>query len=275
MSRLLSADFSKLKKNKLFLICLVGMFLLELFLKITDCINAGQSQPILRSMLFTYVLIIGFLIAALDSLFVGTEYSDGTIRNKLIVGHKRESIYLSNLITCSAGGVLLCLSYFVPALIVGIPFCGIESGDLKTIFLVLLGSLFMSLSFTSLCTMAGMLFQNKAHTAILTILGVCFFFVVSIYITGQLNISETIPTVIQNGNEIVKDVGTELNPAYVGGVKRAVYQFLNNVLPTSQAITFWMSSYDATSVFLSLYSVGVIIVTTVIGVCVFKKRDIK
>ena len=95
---------------------------------------------------------------------------------------------------------------------------------------------------------------------------------VSIYITGQLNISETIPTVIQNGNEIVKDVGTELNPAYVGGVKRAVYQFLNDVLPTSQAITFWMSSYDATSVFLSLYSVGVIIVTTVIGVCVLKKE---
>ena len=58
-----------------------------------------------------FVLMSGVVLSAFCSLFVGAEYSDGTIRNKIAVGHSRAAVYLANLVTCSAAGVLICLGY--------------------------------------------------------------------------------------------------------------------------------------------------------------------
>ena len=48
-------------------------------------------------MMLNYINIIGLFMAMFTSLFIGTEYDYGTIRNKIIVGHSRTSIYFSNL----------------------------------------------------------------------------------------------------------------------------------------------------------------------------------
>ena len=61
--------------------------------------------------------VVGILISIFYSLFLGTEYNDGTIRNKLIVGHKRETIYLASFIT---GTVAVTIIYFIWGLIGGI-----------------------------------------------------------------------------------------------------------------------------------------------------------
>ena len=37
-------------------------------------------------------------LSILITLFIGIEYSDKTIRNKLIVGHSRSEVYLANLV---------------------------------------------------------------------------------------------------------------------------------------------------------------------------------
>ena len=42
MSRLLSADFAKLRKNKFFWICMAGMFLFGVFMAIMDYISTLQ-----------------------------------------------------------------------------------------------------------------------------------------------------------------------------------------------------------------------------------------
>ena len=279
MSRLLSADFAKLKKNKFFWLCIIGMIGFGLFMKIMEYISMQQytdEAPSLESMLSVYSMVIGFLTAAFVSLFVGTEYSDGTIRNKIIIGHSRASIYFSNLITCSAAGLFMCLSYLLPAITAGIPLCGIETADFRYIVSMALCSFIMTLAFTSLCTLVGMLCQNKAMASVITILSVCLLFVASVYISAKLNEPETYSEITAFGSDsdvtYAKDVP---NPRYLRGTQRQVYEFLDEFLPTGQAVILTRGDQEASFLLMSAYSAGITAAAAGIGIFVFRKKDIK
>ena len=283
MSRLLYADFVKLRKSRFFWISVIVMALWGIFMKVMEYIatvSYGYEPPALSSMLFAFALFAGILQAAQTSLFIGTEYSDGTIRHKLIIGHTRAAIYLSNLTVCSVAGIAMCTAYLAGALAAGIPLCGLDGVSLKGIVL-LLCTFLMSLALTSLFTLIVMLCQNKALSAVATLLGVCFFIVVSIYVTAKLSQPETIPQVTYTlgdaGQAVaVSDESTPdiPNPAYPRGMERRVYQFLESFLPTGVGAS--LSQGTLASPGLSCLYQGIITVAaTGIGISAFRKRDIK
>ena len=279
MSRLLCADFAKLKKNRFFWLCIIGMVGFGLFMKIMEYITMQQyadEAPPLDSMLSVYSMVIGFLTAAFVSLFVGTEYSDGTIRNKIIIGHSRAAIYFSNLITCSAAGFFMCLAYLLPALAAGIPLCGIKTADFRYLAGMILCSFIMTLAFTSLCTLVGMLCQNKAMTAVITILSVCLLFAASVYISAKLNEPETYPEIsaFADDGSVIDDRDVP-NPGYVRGTQRQIYEFLDEFLPTGQSVILTRGDKDASFLLMSAYSAGITAVAAGIGIFIFRKRDIK
>ena len=279
MSRLLCADFAKLKKNRFFWLCIIGMVGFGLFMKIMEYITMQQyadEAPPLDSMLSVYSMVIGFLTAAFVSLFVGTEYSDGTIRNKIIIGHSRAAIYFSNLITCSAAGFFMCLAYLLPALAAGIPLCGIKTADFRYLAGMILCSFIMTLAFTSLCTLVGMLCQNKAMTAVITILSVCLLFAASVYISAKLNEPETYPEISSFADDgTVIDARDVPNPGYVRGTQRQIYEFLDEFLPTGQSVILTRGDKDASFLLMSAYSAGITAVAAGMGIFIFRKRDIK
>lgn len=279
MSRLLCADFAKLKKNRFFWLCIIGMIGFGLFMKIMEYITMQQyadEAPPLDSMLSVYSMVIGFLTAAFVSLFVGTEYSDGTIRNKIIIGHSRAAIYFSNLITCSAAGFFMCLAYLLPALAAGIPLCGIKTADFRYLAGMILCSFIMTLAFTSLCTLVGMLCQNKAMTAVITILSVCLLFVASVYISAKLNEPETYPEISAFADDgSVIDARDVPNPGYVRGTQRQIYEFLDEFLPTGQSVILTRGDKGASFLLMSAYSAGITAVAAGMGIFIFRKRDIK
>lgn len=279
MSRLLCADFAKLKKNRFFWLCIIGMVGFGLFMKIMEYITMQQyadEAPPLDSMLSVYSMVIGFLTAAFVSLFVGTEYSDGTIRNKIIIGHSRAAIYFSNLITCSAAGFFMCLAYLLPALAAGIPLCGIKTADFRYLAGMILCSFIMTLAFTSLCTLVGMLCQNKAMTAVITILSVCLLFAASVYISAKLNEPETYPEIsaFADDGSVIDDRDVP-NPGYVRGTQRQIYEFLDEFLPTGQSVILTRGDKDASFLLMSAYSAGITAVAAGMGIFIFRKRDIK
>ena len=189
MSRLLSAGFSRLKKSKCFRGFMIFMFLFGGYLKIAEFYNQEKyntSIP-LDSGLFVYVTVIGILLAAFISLFIGTEYNDGTIRNKLVIGHTRSAIYLSNLIVCLAAGLLMCLSFLCASLLIGIPLLGPFSINVQNIAVMVLVSFMMSFAFTGLLTLTAMICQSRAVTAVINILAVFFLLLVSMVITSGVS----------------------------------------------------------------------------------------
>lgn len=279
MSRLLCADFSKLKKNRFFWLCIISMAGFGLFMKIMEYITMQQytdETPSLDSMLSVYSMVTGFLTAAFVSLFVGTEYSDGTIRNKIIIGHSRSSIYISNLITCAAAGLFMCLAYLLSALAAGIPLCGVKTADFRYLAGMVLCSFIMTLAFTSLCTLVAMICQNKAMTAVITVLSVCLLFVVSVYISAKLNEPKTyseITTFADSGAvAAARDVP---NPGYVRGTQRQIFEFLEEFLPTGQSVILTRGDQEASFLLMSAYSAWIAAVASGVGILIFRKRDIK
>ena len=85
MNNLLSAYFQRLLKSRLYW-CLLGLMILSgiiiPILAHREMIAYGTDYT-LESRLVWHFLIIGFIVAIFCSWFLGTDYSDGTIKNKI------------------------------------------------------------------------------------------------------------------------------------------------------------------------------------------------
>lgn len=259
---------------------MIGMFLFGIFMAVMNYISTrqyGDYEAQITNVLFIYALTVAILIPAFVSLFVGTEYSDGTIRNKMIIGHTRTCIYLSNLIVSSTAGLGFCISYIVGVIVAGLPLYTIDTGILEGTVILVLCSFVMSIAFTALCVLTAMLCQNKALTAVINILTAFCLLVISIYIMSRLSQPEVYPGFGLNTEtgkvEMAEDVP---NPSYLRGTEREVYQFFNDFLPTGQAANIsGQGGLSQSPGLLTAYSASIIIVSTGVGMFVFKKKDIK
>lgn len=111
MRKLLTANLFRLRISRIFHIELIAVCLLGVIEVIIAAIQHRTHLSFgtaihLDSVLFGHTLFIGVFMAVFCSLFMGTEYSDGTLRNKIISGHLRRDIYFANLI------LILWLLYF-------------------------------------------------------------------------------------------------------------------------------------------------------------------
>ena len=275
MRKLYAANLIRLWKNKIFRGSLILMAVLGAYIPVTDYINMRQDNSVipLESSFFSYIIFLPIILSVFCSMFVGTEYSDGTIRNKITVGHKRQDIYLANLFICMTAGVLLNMVFSVCYLGVGIPLLGFFEIPLRGIGVFFLASLVLYVTFAAMFTCAAMSNANKAAGAVLCVLSVFLLIAVGTYIESRLSEPE-----IYNGYVITEDgveIGDERkNPAYLDGTKRKVYEFLHDFLPGDQIIQ--CSSMEAEHPFrLPVYSAIIFAGTTAAGIVIFKRKDIK
>ena len=275
MRKLLSANFCRLRRDKVFWIGFLAMLVYTVVSMLSCCKqalrDASSFEYTLDTFYFLYNIPIGFPIAVYISLFLGTEYSDGTIRNKLIVGHTRHDIYLANLFTNIFCGILLLLAGILGGLC-GIPFLGTwKMGKMVLVFLLV--NAMCMVAYAAIFTLIGMLCSNKAIAAVLSIL--LFLGLMAIAFNVYYRLEE--PEVV-NGLIFTKEgmqVGEpEPNPRYLTGWKRELYQFAMDFLPTSQC----MQMEELTVVHpirMILSSVGITLVTTLGGIAAFAKKDLK
>ncbi len=277
MSKLLSANFDRLKRSKIFWICMAFLFAFGSFTVLTYYMTVRKyGFPIyLDNSLMIYTTFIGVLLAVFCSLFVGTEYSDGTIRNKLIVGHSRISVYLSYLVVCVVAGLLMCLAYLASILAIGIPLLGFFQMDLKWVCILTLTAFSLSIAFSALFTMLALLNQSKALVAVLSILGAFLLLFAGTYIYARLNEPE-----IFEGYSYTDDTGETIteeaqpNPNYLRGTQRRIYEFLYDFLPGGQATQLSNQSVEHPWR-LILYSSVITVSTTGLGILFFRRKDLK
>ena len=274
MSRLLSANFIRLRKDKVFWIGIIFMLGAGVFfpvMRYMDMKHAGYKNNIDNGF-FAAALFIGIVMAVFCSLFIGTEYSDGTIRNKVIIGHKRTAIYFANLICAIVVSAAMCAVFFLAYLSVGIPLLGFFETEIKVVLLFVFTVFLLAAAFSSIFTLISMLNQSKAITAVICILSAFLLLFAGAQLNRMLKEPETNMglTMTESGQEYEEIP----NPKYLDEGERKIVQFFYDFIPGGQVMQC-MSLEAVNFAALPVYSVIIIVLTTGTGVFFFKKKELK
>lgn len=243
MRKLLSANLSRLWINKAFWLTAIIMSSAEGFICL---LLLGQDSMPMDYILFISLQGIGILASVFFSLFLGTEYSDGTIRNKLIVGHKRSSIYMASFITGIIAVTIIYLAGVLTGSVIGIISFASPNYSIGQIAIAGVIGWLASVSYISIFNLVGMLSSSKAKTSIICILTAF----------------------------ILVFAGLTVYAILSGGSQNVVYQFLLEFNPFGQ--TMQTMSIDIASPWkLAAYSLLLSSLLTSLGLCIFQKKDLK
>lgn len=282
MSKLLRADFARLLKSKVFWVCTLFVFLSEVY----NCFDLYRemkstvgSLPNSDSLLFDVCMEMIILAPIFTALFVGTDYSNGTVRNKIIVGHTRTEIYLSNLIVCSSALLIIQLVGMLTVVGIGFPLVGNMEKSFLSLLILSLISFATIVALGSICLLIAMSIHSKAHSVVAAILAGIVLLVGAFVIGNGLNQPEYTSSVSVSLAEDGVDnsdnqVVMEKNPYYISGAKRDVYEFLYDFLPGCQTVQILEQNPEHPAR-LPVYSLSIILATTACGVLLFRKKDIK
>lgn len=247
MHNLLSANLSRLWLNKGFWASIILMIFTEGFF----CFLLLIQGPIpIDSLLFISLQGIGIVTSVFLSLLLGTEYSDGTIRNKLISGHKRGSIYLASFLTGIIAVTILYLSGVLTGSVFGMIWYTSPNYQIGQIAIAGIIGWMACVSYISIFHLIGMLSSSKARTSIINILTAFI-----LLFAGLLCCSLARPGLLPDS-------------------KRIIYQFLFELNPLGQ--TFYAMFIDIPSPWkLAAYSLLLSSVLTGLGIFIFCKKDLK
>lgn len=275
MSKLLSANFMRLRKEKFVWIGLAFMLAAGIYFPVMRYMDMEQTGSInnIDNGFFSCALFIGVLMAVFCSLFIGTEYSDGTMRNKIIIGHKRTTLYFANLLTAAIVSVAMNMAFFLPYLCIGIPLLGFFWLDIKLILYFAFAVFMLSAAFSSIFTLIAMLFHNKAITAVICILLAFVLLFSGLILNRMLDEAETVGGYTMGASGDLA-YGESPNPKYLDGTKRELVQTIYDINPGGQAIQ--CTSLEAVNIErLPIYSLIIVILTTGAGIIFFQKKDLK
>lgn len=129
MTNLIKTDFSRLFRKLSFWVCLViicGLSVFPLALqKYVDTIsNAEYTAKVEDFLLSTNIIFIPLLIAIVAGIYVVKDFTDHTVRNKIVYGYSRISIYISNWIVSAFVALFYFFASIAVTLAVGIPLLG-------------------------------------------------------------------------------------------------------------------------------------------------------
>ncbi|MDE6595211.1 MAG: ABC transporter permease [Oscillospiraceae bacterium] len=272
MSKLLRANFFRLFKSRLFRFCITAIFAAAVF----AVFDQEKYTKVIDGMLFSGISIISIVSAVFISIFAGTEYSDGTMRNKLYMGHSRISVYGASLVTCAAAAVIMHIVLIAAVVCFGILIIGKVTMTASEILLLSLLSILTVTAYASVYILLGILITSKAAGVAAAILLSFGMIIGADTLYRCINTPEYSPSHYID-EELETGYGTEFvpNPRYPSKTKRKVMQAALNILPSGQALQIASGELPENTAELPLYAIADIAVTTVVGIMIFRRKDIK
>lgn len=276
MPKLLRANFSRLLHDRAFRLLSALMAFFGTSMAVVNAVHARQDGEIwvMDYTIFIYVILAPIVNAVLTALFIGNDYSSGTMRNKRIAGHRRGIIYLANLLVCICAGICLCLAFALPQAAAGLLLKGELNAAPATILLYVGLSFALMIAFTALFTLIAMLCQNKSHTTAGCILLTFALLFAGVYISSTLEEPEYLAAYSYTENGVTVEEPEQRNPYYITGMKRQVYEFLQDLTPGGQVIQISEMGVKKPAM-LAIYDGLILLLVTGFGLVFFRREDLK
>ena len=276
MPKLLRANFSRLLHDRAFRLLSALMAFFGTSMAVVNAVHARQDGEIwvMDYTIFIYVILAPIVNAVLTALFIGNDYSSGTMRNKRIAGHRRGIIYLANLLVCICAGICLCLAFALPQAAAGLLLKGELNAAPATILLYVGLSFALMIAFTALFTLIAMLCQNKSHTTAEFILLTFALLFAGVYISSTLEEPEYLAAYSYTENGVTVEEPEQRNPYYITGMKRQVYEFLQDLTPGGQVIQISEMGVKKPAM-LAIYDGLILLLVTGFGLVFFRREDLK
>lgn len=305
MRNLLKANFSRLGRSKIFYLAILAMAGLAAFTTWNqwDEMRKYGIPATLDYALFLIQVVFGIVAAIFVSLFVGVEYNDGTIRNKLLVGRKRTDVYLANFITCGAALAIVYAVSVAVALGLGTRLLEPSAVPAKHLWYAFVMGFFPVLAYAAIYNFIAMLLSNRTYTAIAAIMLAFGLMICATYVQNRLDQPEfiqqlahtaaasdvvaehvemdahtenveTAVAVDEDGEISQMEMETVPNPQYLSGAARERFQFFFDVNPSGQTIELAMLNIPHPGRVI-LLDFGMMVVFCLGGIWLFQKKDIK
>lgn len=280
MRKLLSANFSRLWRSKIFwvleaLSAIAGAVFYVL--AIINEKNIGHGWYLANGNYYFFMALIyaGAVIAVFSGFYIGSEYSDGTLRNKIAVGCTRSNIYLSNLVVVTAAGILFVITQMAASVCIGLPFLGTQIWKaLSPVGWRIPAAFIMILCYEAIFTFWGMQDSNKSRSLIIGFVLALVIIFAGLFTYSRLNEPElTSRMIMQEDGSYLRELNLP-NPRYITGTTRIVYTFADACIPSSQGFNIARSEGEFNPLAV-ICQLGVSAAVTSAGIMLFRKKDIK
>ncbi|MDE7397949.1 MAG: hypothetical protein K2N06_00320 [Oscillospiraceae bacterium] len=273
MMRIINANFARMRKSVFFWACLAVTFAV---IAGSVCMNFSLYPYVTNweQTIQHYFYVPLFTVPAFAAEFLGTEYSNNTVRNKLIAGKTRLQIYLANLVTVTAGGLLITAAgQIVPiavAIYAGRKGFSISEGNFAVECAICICAVIAA---CAVFTLIGMIVSQKSMSITLSlILMIGAYFAVS-KIKEKLDVPQFDTISVYNADGTIERQYEEPRPDAATGFTRTVLETVYNLTSFGE---IEQSLSDTTiRYFMPLYSFGILAVTTPAGIVIFRKKDLK
>lgn len=257
MRRLLRADMYRMYHNKKIWIAALAMLAVAGMMIMMQYTAMDYEVPLSR-VIFLPMTFYGLVSAAFVGFFVGEDFSEGTVRNKIVAGNGRNQIFMSQMVCVWSSSLLLYSLTTLLTVSVGLPLFtdDVSGGEIAAFFglgcltVLALGSIFCMIS-------TGI---GNRSVAVTICMGLAFIMLVLCLHTNQMIVQQPYKDGV-------------LNPHYVDGWKRIAYELLHDINPMGQ-----MAQLSAMNYLSLIRWIVTDVVWTLIGMgfgsIIFIKKDI-
>lgn len=260
MRKLLAADFYMLRRSTAFWLALFFMaasttvLVIATYNMLTEYGYDPGAYTIEASM-FCMLPGIGIINAIWVHLFIGSDYDEGTIRNKFISGHTRRAIFFSQWLVASAGALIILAASLVLGTVLSAHYFQTFALDVSNLCWLFLSCAMLTVAYAAINVALAM---NISHKASSVVCGMIVMLVLSI----AASIIDSIITDITVYGKAVSPLTEKL-----------VF-FFYDFLPSGQCVQVNNMMFERADLW-PLYSLILIVLVTAAGFLLFKRKDIK
>ena len=277
MLRLLRGNLKRIIKSKFFWLCFALYAFYPILIVIVNADHMYETITSDKVLSLNYGLewlpLQGVFIAFICSILFCSDFHNLTIRNKLVIGHSKNNIYLANLLSMIIISIALSVIYLLLFFMIAMPVFGRFTSSASTVIWVIVNGTLMLVAYSSIMTLIAMTSKNPTVAIVISIVVLTIGALLAFF----MNYIATIPPYYENyewgenGEFIIYLVPTEHMPSKEF---QSFARFLVDCLPSGQSLQISSGGYTRNWQ-MALYSLGLIGATSGAGILVFKKRNLK